>query len=551
MESFKVFTAVSSLQQVPLHQTVYQWGEVMSKNLSCMSFRRSHSPETEDNPFLVPSAAEGSKSFYDFTREESKSQKVHVCCGSSCVVAGTQEMVHTRLAEHFTEEEIGQVRCLGRCYENKSFMFNNRTYSGSDIDTVAAITAGNEVPSRGICQVNVQARETMLTLPPLDLKELYLRAATYCEKPLELIDEIKKSQLRGRGGAGFPLSVKLESFAAAPGTHKYIVCNADEGDPGAYSDRYLLEHQPHLVLFGMLVCGLANNAAEGIIYIRCEYPEAIEKITIAIDELKKYSPFTFHICTGKGAYVCGEETALINSIEGQRPEVMARPPYPTSEGLYGMPTLLSNVETFANFYWILHHGGERYARYGSSKSRGNKLVSLDSSFTTPGVYEVELGTLLADIFATSGNGFSRPLKAIQIGGPLGGIIPIGHAELLTLDFETLQEHGFLMGHASMVGVPENFSMIHYMQHLLEFARDESCGKCTPCRIGSQRAYELVRNALDSNEPLPAELLEDILWTMEKGSLCALGGGLPLPIHNILTFFKNELSRHISFPGGRS
>jgi NADH:ubiquinone oxidoreductase subunit F (NADH-binding) len=522
----------------------------MSKNLSCLSFRSNNSPENADKSFFSPSVEEGSKSFYDFTRHENEHKKVHVCSGTACMVAGGQEQVQAKLGEHFTEEEIGHVCCVGRCYENRGFMYNNATYSGNDINTISEIIAGDEGLSQGDCPVTLLARENMLTPRSLDLKEMYLLASTYSEKPQKLIDEIKSAQLRGRGGAGFPIFLKLESFAAAAGTQRYIVCNADEGDPGAYSDRYLLEQHPHLVLFGMLVCALANNATEGIIYIRYEYPEAIAKTGAAIDELKKYSPFPFKICQGKGAYVCGEETSLINSIEGQRPEVRARPPFPTFEGLFGMPTLLCNVETFANFFWILKHGGERFARYGSAESRGNKLVSLDSCFNKPGVYEVELGTSLAEIFDSAG-GFSTPLKAVQIGGPLGGIIPVGKAETMNLDFESLQASGFLMGHAGIVGIPENFSMLHYICHLLEFARDESCGKCIPCRIGTQRAYELVHNALENNELINSELLEELLWTMEKGSLCALGGGIPLPVTNALAYFNDELSRHISFSGGRA
>jgi NADH-quinone oxidoreductase subunit F len=300
----------------------------------------------------------------------------------------------------------------------------------------------------------------------------------------------------------------------------------------------------------MLVCGLANSAVEGILYIRHEYPEAIEKVQAAIDELKKYSPFIFRICKGKGAYVCGEETALINSIEGQRPEVRVRPPYPTSEGLYNRPTLLSNVETFANLYWILKNGGAAYAWYGSDKSTGNKLVCLDSCFNRPGVYEVEFGTSLTRIFSELGGGFSTPLKALQIGGPLGGIIPLDKLDTLTLDFESLQEQGFLLGHASIVGIPEQFEMIRFVRHLLEFARDESCGTCYPCRIGSQRGSELLRNAVEQNETVSLELLRDLLWTMEQGSLCALGGGLPLPINNALMYFQEELSRFIAFPEDR-
>ena len=530
------------------HSIIQVYGEIMSKNLSCLSFRSNNAPESAAQSFFSPSVEEGSKSFYDFTRHENEHKKVHVCCGTACMVAGGQEQVQARLGEHFSEEEIGHVCCVGRCYENRGFMYNDATYSGNDIDTIAEIIAGNNGLAGSACPVDLLARESMLTPRSLDLKEMYLLAATYSDKPQKLINEIQSAQLRGRGGAGFPIYLKLASFSAATGTYRYIVCNADEGDPGAYSDRYLLEQQPHLVLFGMLVCGLANNATEGIIYIRYEYPEALAKIEAAIDELKSYSPFTFRIYKGHGAYVCGEETALINSIEGQRPEVRVRPPYPTFEGLFGMPTLLSNVETFANFFWILAHGGERFARYGSAESRGNKLVCLDSCFNKPGVYEVELGTSLAKIIASAG-GFTTPLKAVQIGGPLGGIIPVGKAETMNLDFESLHASGFLMGHAGIVGIPEHFSMLQYICHLLKFARDESCGKCFPCRIGSQRAYELVSTALDNNEPVSFALLEEILWTMEKGSLCALGGGLPLPIKNVLMYFSDELSRHIPFSGG--
>jgi NADH-quinone oxidoreductase subunit F len=515
----------------------------MSKNLSCLSYRNRNSPGSSGKPFFRASVEAGSNSFYDFTKKENEDKKIHVCCGTVCMVSGTQVHVHDKLKEHFTDDETGKVCCLGRCHENSSFMYNNRNYSGEDIGKIAEIIAGDIGSPIDIYHVNVLARETMLTPHSLDIPGMYQLAAAYTGKSHELIAEIKASQLRGRGGAGFPISVKLESFSSAVDTDKYIICNADEGDPGAFSDRYLLENQSHLVLFGMLVCGLANNASEGILYIRCEYPEAIEKTLAAIDELNKYSSFPFRIVKGKGAYVCGEETSLINSIEGQRPEVRVRPPYPTIEGLYGRPTFLSNVETFANMYWILKHGGDQYATYGSDKSRGNKLVCLDSCFNKPGVYEVEFGTPLTRIFSEAGGGFRIPIKALQIGGPLGGVVPLNSIGSMTLDFESLQEQGYLMGHAGIVGIPEDFSMIRYILHLLEFARDESCGKCYPCRIGSQRADELVRNAIENNEKICFELLEDILWTMEKGSLCALGGGLPLPVNNILSYFNDELSRY--------
>lgn len=519
----------------------------MSKNLSHLSFRNNSQGDTGKS-FFRPSVEAGSRSFYDFTKKENEHIKAHVCCGTACMVAGTQELVHSRLQEHFAEDEIGNVCCLGRCHENGGFTYNNRNYSGNDIEKIAEIISGEVTPFVDTCHVSRLARETMLTPRSLDLAGMYDLAASYTDKSEELIGELKASRLRGRGGAGFPLFFKLETFSSAVGATKYVVCNADEGDPGAFSDRYLLENQPHLVLFGMLVCGLAHAATEGILYIRHEYPEAIEKTRAAIGELKNYSSFPFRIHTGKGSYVCGEETALINSIEGQRPEVRVRPPYPTGEGLYGKPTFLSNVESFANMYWILKNGGDRYAGYGTEKSTGNKLVCLDSCFNNPGVYEVEFGTPLTRIFSELGGGFSTPLKALQIGGPLGGIVPLHALGAMTLDFESLKEQGFLMGHASIVGIPENFSMIRFVRHLLEFARNESCGKCYPCRIGSQRAYELVHNAIENNEKVRFELLEDILWTMEKGSLCALGGGLPLPVTNAFTYFKSECSRHILFQG---
>ncbi len=520
----------------------------MSKNLSCLSFKKHLSPLTETS--LMPAVDAGAQSFYDFTRQENQKQQVHVCCGTACMVAGTQEEVHTRLTGHFAADEIGQVCCLGRCHENSSFMYQGRNYSGHAIENIAEIITGKADTPVDDYQIASMVRETMLTSATLDLEAMYRLALTFTNRPQRLVEELKASRLRGRGGAGFPLHLKLESFAAATGTPKFVVCNADEGDPGAFSDRYLLERQPHLVLFGMLVCGLAHGADEGILYVRHEYPEAMIRVQAAIDELQTYANFPMRIVKGKGAYVCGEETALINSIEGQRPEVRVRPPYPTVDGLYGKPTFLSNVETFANLYWILVHGGSAYARYGSDNSTGNKLVCLDSCFNRPGVYEVELGTPLARIFTDLGGGFRQPVKALQIGGPLGGIIPLGKIETMTLDFESFEEQGFMMGHASVVGIPEDFEMIRFMRHLLKFARDESCGKCYPCRIGTQRAYEMVRNAIENHEKVPHELLTELLWTLEQGSLCALGGGLSLPLNNALTFFSQELSSYIAYPEDR-
>ena len=363
--------------------------------------------------------------------------------------------------------------------------------------------------------------------------------------------ELKDSGLRGRGGAGFPMHFKWAGAKASPGPVKYIVCNADEGDPGAYIDKYLMEKQPHSVLLGMMVAGWYAGAETGILYIRAEYPDSVRIVDAAITDLQAAgllgeniagSGFNFRFKTikGAGAYICGEETALLSSIEGQRPEVRTRPPFPTVEGLFRRPTIVNNVETFANLRAILTLGGKGYAAIGTPQSTGPKLVSLDSHFAKPGIYEVAMGTPLLDVINLAG-GFKTKIKAIQIGGPLGGIVPMSHVDRLTIDFESFKKEGFLLGHAGVVSIPETMPMIEYIQHMFQFTADESCGKCFPCRLGSTRGKELVAKARsDSSYKIDRELMTDLLDTMEQTSLCALGGGVPLPIKNALAHFDGEL-----------
>jgi NADH-quinone oxidoreductase subunit F len=371
-----------------------------------------------------------------------------------------------------------------------------------------------------------------------------------------LTAELKDSGLRGRGGAGFPMSFKWASCRASEGAVKYIVCNADEGDPGAYIDKYLMEQQPHSVLLGMMVAGWYAGAQTGVLYIRAEYPDSVRIMDAAVADLQKAgllgdnilgSDFTFRFKTikGAGAYICGEETALLSSIEGQRPEVRTRPPFPTVEGLFRKPTIVNNVETFANLHAVLTQGGKGYAKLGTAQSTGPKLVSLDSHFARPGIYECAMGTPLKDVIAAAG-GFKSKVKAIQIGGPLGGIVPVSHIDLLTIDFESFKTAGFLLGHAGVVSIPADFPMIEYIQHLFQFTADESCGKCFPCRLGSTRGKELVAKARgDSSYKIDRELIIDLLDTMELTSLCALGGGVPLPIKNALQHFDEELRGYFS------
>jgi len=290
------------------------------------------------------------------------------------------------------------------------------------------------------------------------------------------------------------------------------------------------------------------GANTGVLYIRGEYPDSIRIVDDAIQEIKNKNligDFRFKIIRGQGSYVCGEETALLSSIEGLRPEVRVRPPYPAQYGLYGKPTVLSNVETFANIHWILENGGDAYAALGKGASTGTKLVSLDSFFNTPGMYEIEMGTPLQTIFDDFGGGFKSEIKGLQIGGPLGGIVPMHKIKELTLDFESLNTNGFLLGHASFVSIPVDFPMIKFLEHLMEFTADESCGKCYPCRIGSHRGMEMLQKAQNSDYKIDKVLFDDLLETLEIGSLCALGGGIPLPVKNALQYFQDELKGYFT------
>ena len=363
--------------------------------------------------------------------------------------------------------------------------------------------------------------------------------------------ELKDSGLRGRGGAGFPIAFKLDSCRNTAGKQKFIVCNADEGDPGAYSDRYLMEQQPHSVLLGMMIAGYIVGADTGVLYIRAEYPESQEIMQEAINHLLDENllgenilgtgfNFNFKLIKAMGAYICGEETALLSSIEGQRPEVRVRPPYPTQQGLFNKPTVVNNVETLACIPYVIKNGGKQFAAIGKGKSTGTKLVSLDGFFNKPGIYEVDMGTPLDIVINDLGGGFKEKIKAMHIGGPLGGLVPVGKIKDLTVDFESFATNGFLLGHASVVCLPEKFPIIKYIEHLFQFTAHESCGKCFPCRIGSTRGYEMLKKAQETDYKIDRNLLDDLIETLEIGSLCALGGGLPLPIKNGLQYFEKEL-----------
>ncbi len=547
----------------------------MSKNLSALSFRKGTEKNvfermvdaadkdgTAEKPGFVHALGEeslfgdaitlGAVSFYDFLKKENEGKKVFVCNGSACLCAGTQTKLHHDLEKSFRSDEIGHICCLGRCHQGGAFQYQGKNYSGQPHEALDSLfkTGAGDAEDRYAVVSHLQPPQLTAPFPGID--EYYAPFSELLGKDRDVVlAELKESGLRGRGGAGFPLHFKWQSCRTAEGKVKYVVCNADEGDPGAYIDKYLMEKQPHSVLLGMMVAGWFAGAETGVLYIRAEYPDSVTIIDAAIADLHKAgllgkdilgSGFNFALKTikGAGAYICGEETALLASIEGQRPEVRVRPPFPTIEGLFRKPTIVNNVETFANIRAILTLGGKAYAAIGTPQSSGPKLLSLDSHFVNPGIYEVAMGTPLQTVIDLAG-GFKTDIKAIQVGGPLGGIVPVSHIDQLTVDFESFKKAGFLLGHAGVVSIPASFPMIEYIQHLFQFTSDESCGKCFPCRLGSTRGKELIAKARsDSSYKIDTTLINDLLDTMEQTSLCALGGGVPLPIKNALQHFGEEL-----------
>jgi len=542
-------------------------GESMSRNISLLSGKKDDKnslfgkiavsqSETSDNQLASEynmgiSTIHSTKSFYDFLSEDFKSKKAYVCSGSACLCRGTQDAVIDKLSDKFGAENIGEMICLGRCYENSAFNYKGENYSGDDINKLDQIIAGKHTSPaytmKSFSNTSFLVEDQVFSTYD-DFKDL-LQVCFATEKA-DLIATLKESGLRGRGGAGFPTGMKWEFCQAQEASAKYVLCNADEGDPGAFSDRYLLEEQPLKVLFGMVICAYIIGSKQGFLYIRGEYPESISITNDTLAKLRESGllgenilgtgfDFDMNVVEGQGAYICGEETAMIASIEGRRPEVDVRPPFPVVEGLYKKPTVVNNVESLAAVAAIFKLGGEAYKKIGNGRSLGTKLISLDGYFNNPGLYEVDMGTPMSFIIDEIGGGFNDTIKAIQIGGPLGGVVPVDILRTLTLDFEVFSEGGFLLGHASFVCIPKSFSAVEYAKHLFAFTAHESCGKCFPCRLGATRGKEMLESALEKDQKFSEELINDLLETMEVGSLCALGGGLPLAIKNLLEHCTDE------------
>ena len=396
--------------------------------------------------------------------------------------------------------------------------------------------------------------------------EDYLNAGGYkaigkCVKNLtskDIIEEMKIAGLRGRGGAGFPTWFKWNAALNSKNEKKYIVCNADEGDPGAFMDRSVLEGDPHRLIEGMMIAGYAIEADEGIVYVRAEYPLAIKRLQKAINDAENYGllgnnifgiegyNFDIKIKAGAGAFVCGEETALIASLEGERGMPRLKPPFPAQKGYLGLPTNINNVETLANVPWIINHGASKFASFGTETSKGTKLFALTGKIKKGGLVEIPMGMTLREVIFEFGGGIKNDyeFKGVQMGGPSGGCLPKEMLDL-QIDYESITKTGAIIGSGGMVVIDETNCMVNMAKFFLEFTCDESCGKCTYCRVGNKRMLEILTRITEGKGKLSdLDLLEELAIKVKEGSLCGLGQTAPNPILTTLKYFKDEYLEHI-------
>lgn len=509
-------------------------------------------------------------------RARQKNIRVHCCTSTGCQASNSLELkknLETAVTEaglDATVEVVG-VGCMGFCGRGPLVQIDpdNILYEEVKpeqatliIDALKNNTEANLLkgdPNHPFFSRQVRiVRENSGKIDPERIED-YIAVGGYESlykvihdmTPAEVIQEITKSGLRGRGGGGFPTGLKWATVAKMPGEQKYVVCNGDEGDPGAFMDRSVLESDPHLVIEGMAIAGYALGANHGFIYVRAEYPLAIKRLEKAIQQGKKYgvlgsqifgSPFDFKIDIrmGAGAFVCGEETALIASVEGERGNPRPRPPYPAQSGLWECPTLINNVETFANIPPIINKGADWYASIGTEKSKGTKIFALTGKIRNNGLIEVPMGITLREIVEEMGGGVPNgSVKAVQTGGPSGGCIP---ADLLDtpVDYDSLTKLGSMMGSGGMVVMDQNTNMVDVAQFYMEFCREESCGKCIPCRAGTVQMHETLTKILKGKATLAdIEKLEALCLMVKETSLCGLGMSAPNPILSTLRYFRDE------------
>lgn len=519
---------------------------------------------------------------------------VLVCGGTGCTSSHSAEIIaefEKEIAEKGLADEIKVIRtgCFGLCalgpivvvYPEGAF------YSQIKVEDVPEIVdehlikgrivkhllyddtvAGDTVKSLNETQFYKKQKRVALrncgVIDPENINEYIAmdgyQALAKClteYTPDEVIQIVKDSGLRGRGGGGFPTGLKWSFTRKNQADQKYVVCNADEGDPGAFMDRSVLEGDPHCIVEAMAICGYATGATEGYIYVRAEYPIAVKRLQIAIDEARELGllgknifdsgfDFDLHIRLGAGAFVCGEETALMTSIEGNRGEPRPRPPFPAEKGLFGKPTTENNVETFANIPQIILHGAESFASMGTERSKGTKVFALGGNIKHTGLVEIPMGTTLREIVEDIGGGIpnGRKFKAAQAGGPSGGCIPASLMDT-EIDYDNLTAIGCMMGSGGLIVMDDSNCMVDIAKFFLDFTVDESCGKCSPCRIGTRRMQEILEKIIAGKATLEdLDKLEELAHYIKENSLCGLGQTAPNPVLATLKFFRDEYIAHI-------
>ena len=521
---------------------------------------------------------------------------VLVCGGTGCSSSGSATLIerfNEKLAENHLEHEVKVIRtgCFGLCeagpvvivYPDGTFYSRVKP---EDVDEIVTehLLKGRKVEhlvyvDHATREQNAEKKLDDITfykhqhrialrncgvIDPENIDE-YLAMDGYkaLEKALtkmtreEVIDEILKSGLRGRGGGGFPTGLKWKFTYQSQADQKYVACNADEGDPGAFMDRSILEGDPHAIIEAMAIAGYAIGASQGYIYVRAEYPIAVKRLSIAIDQAREYGllgknifetgfDFDLNIRLGAGAFVCGEETALMHSIEGKRGEPTARPPFPAVKGLFEKPTMLNNVETYANVAQIILHGADWFASMGTEKSKGTKVFALGGKINNTGLVEIPMGTPLRTIIYDIGGGCpnGKKFKAVQTGGPSGGCLPESLLDT-PVDYDNLIAAGSMMGSGGMIVMDEDNCMVDIARFYLDFIVDESCGKCAPCRIGTKRMKEILDRIVEGKgEEGDIEKLERLAETIKATALCGLGNTAPNPVLSTLKFFRDEYEAHI-------
>ncbi len=509
-------------------------------------------------------------------RESQKPTRIRCCTAAGCLSSGAAAVknsleIAVERANLDSTVEVCSVGCLKLCGQGPLVEVDptGAYYEEVTPETVGSIVADLQGgDSKGTIgdrnrpffthQMSI-VLENCGTIDPERIEE-YIAVGGYTQlhhvltemTPAQVLEEVTKSGLRGRGGAGYPTGLKWATVAKMPTGQKYVVCNADEGDPGAFMDRSVLESDPHRVLEGMAIAGYAVGATHGFIYVRAEYPLAIKHLNKAIQQAKKHEllgsqifssnfDFKIDIRIGAGAFVCGEETALMQSIQGGRGIPRPRPPYPAASGLWECPTLINNVETFANITPIIRNGGDWYASIGTEKSKGTKVFALTGNIQNTGLIEVPMGTTLREIVEEMGGGVPAggKVKAVQTGGPSGGCIPAALLDT-TVDYESLQKLGTIVGSGGMIVMDESTNMVEIARFYMDFCRDESCGKCVPCRAGTVQLHALLTK-IANRQATAADLaqLESLSYMVKEMSLCGLGQTAPNPVFSTLQYFRQE------------